>query len=82
MTATTEFLDDTVNAVQTKTIIEISRNETLSMSKTDNKTESILDYITSKLCQNNCSKNGECRSGRYLILILISWYSITSLIFI
>lgn len=64
MTATDDFLDDTVNAVQTKTVVELSRNETLSLFKTDNKTESVLDFITSLLCPKNCSNNGNCQSGK------------------
>ncbi|CAG2226668.1 unnamed protein product [Mytilus edulis] len=64
ITAGTTFIEDTVGAVQTKAIMELSRNQTLLITKTDNNgTQSILDYVKSLLCPNNCSGNGTCVSG-------------------
>ncbi|CAG2226669.1 unnamed protein product [Mytilus edulis] len=64
-TAGTDFVQDTVGAAQTKTIMELSRNETLSLTdlETDDGSQTILDYVTSLLCPNNCTENGNCTSG-------------------
>ncbi|XP_076095131.1 uncharacterized protein LOC143065418 [Mytilus galloprovincialis] len=64
ITAGTTFIGDTVGAVQTKAIMELSRNQTLLITKTDNNgSQTILDYVKSLLCPNNCSGNGTCVSG-------------------
>lgn len=62
-TAGTDFVQDTVGAAQIKTIMELSRNETLSLTETDDGSQTILDYVTSLLCPNNCTENGNCTSG-------------------
>lgn len=43
--------------------MELSRNETLSLTETDDGSQTILDYVTSLLCPNNCTENGNCTSG-------------------
>ncbi|VDI64064.1 Hypothetical predicted protein [Mytilus galloprovincialis] len=63
LTGDTTFIQDTVRAMQTITLVEATRNETLSILKTDNGTQTILEYATSFLCSNNCSGNGNCTTG-------------------
>ena len=60
MTASTVFVEDTVGAMQTYTLIEVLRNETLENSTTENGSQTILEYVTSQLCPGNCNKNGNC----------------------
>ncbi|XP_063420087.1 uncharacterized protein LOC134705260 [Mytilus trossulus] len=63
-TGGTTFVEDTIGALQTKAIMELSRNQTLMITKTDNNgSQSILDYVKGLLCPNNCSGNGTCTSG-------------------
>ncbi|CAC5390460.1 Low-density lipoprotein receptor-related protein 6 [Mytilus coruscus] len=63
LTGDTSFIQDTARAMQTITLVEAYRNETLSILKTDNGTQTILEYATSFLCSNNCSGNGNCTTG-------------------
>ncbi|XP_076099859.1 uncharacterized protein LOC143069213 [Mytilus galloprovincialis] len=63
LTADTSFVQDTVGAMQTYTIMEVLRNETMAKTKTENGSQTILEYVTSLLCPNNCSNNGNCTSG-------------------
>ncbi|XP_052073689.1 von Willebrand factor D and EGF domain-containing protein-like isoform X2 [Mytilus californianus] len=63
LTADTTFVQDTVGAMQTYTLMEVSRNETLALTEINNGSQSILEYVTSLLCANNCSENGNCTSS-------------------
>ncbi|XP_052085191.1 serine-rich adhesin for platelets-like [Mytilus californianus] len=63
LTADTTFAKDTVSAMQTYTLMEVLRNETMAMAEKDNSTQTVLEYITSLLCTNNCSGNGNCTKG-------------------
>ncbi|XP_063420083.1 von Willebrand factor D and EGF domain-containing protein-like [Mytilus trossulus] len=63
LTADTTFVQDTVGAMQTYTLMEVSRNETLALTEVNNGSQSILEYVTSLLCANNCSENGNCTSS-------------------
>ncbi|CAC5402536.1 unnamed protein product [Mytilus coruscus] len=63
LTADTSFVQDTVGAMQTYTIMEVLRNETMAKTKTENGSQTMLEYVTSLLCPNNCSNNGNCTSG-------------------
>ncbi|CAG2213049.1 unnamed protein product [Mytilus edulis] len=63
LTADTTFAKDTVSAMQTYTLMEVLRNETMAMAEKDNSTQTVLEYITSFLCPNNCSGNGNCTKG-------------------
>ncbi|VDI31154.1 Hypothetical predicted protein [Mytilus galloprovincialis] len=63
LTADITFAKDTVSAMQTYTLMEVLRNETMTMAEKDNSTQTVLEYITSFLCPNNCSGNGNCTKG-------------------
>ena len=68
LTADTSFVQDTVGAMQTYTVMEVLRNETLSVMKTEDGNQTILEYITSQLCPNNCSENGNCTKGKFWLV--------------
>ncbi|XP_052075062.1 von Willebrand factor D and EGF domain-containing protein-like [Mytilus californianus] len=63
VTGDKSFLTDTINAMATNIMTEISRNESLFIMNTTDGSQTILEQITSKLCINNCSNNGICVSG-------------------
>ena len=62
------FLPDTIGTMATFIITEVRRNESLYTMKTSNGSETVLEYISSFLCPNNCSDNGNCTSGNHLVL--------------
>ena len=62
------FLPDTIGTMMTFIITEVRRNESLYTMKTSNGSETLLEYISSFLCPNNCSDNGNCTSGKHLVL--------------
>ncbi|CAG2249638.1 unnamed protein product [Mytilus edulis] len=64
VTGDKSFLTDTINAMATNIMTEISRNESLFIVNTTDGSQTILEQITSKLCINNCSNNGICVSGQ------------------
>ena len=49
--------------MQTYALMEVSRNESLAIQGTGDGNQTILEYITSLICPNNCSDNGNCTSG-------------------
>ena len=65
------FLPDTIGAMMTFIITEIRRNESLYIMKTSNGSQTVLEYISSFLCPNNCNDNGNCTSGKHLVLYFI-----------
>ncbi|CAC5411168.1 unnamed protein product [Mytilus coruscus] len=64
VTGDKSFLTDTINAMATNIMTEISRNESLFIINTTDGPQTILEQIASKLCINNCSNNGICVSGQ------------------
>ena len=62
------FLPDTIGTMVTFIITEVRRNESLYTTKTSNGSQTVLEYISSFLCPNNCSDNGNCTSGKYLVV--------------
>ncbi|XP_052075063.1 von Willebrand factor D and EGF domain-containing protein-like [Mytilus californianus] len=64
VTGDKSFLMDTINAMATNIMTEISRNESLFILNTTDGSQTILEQITSNLCRNNCSNNGICISGQ------------------
>ncbi|XP_052075060.1 von Willebrand factor D and EGF domain-containing protein-like isoform X2 [Mytilus californianus] len=63
ITGDTSFLTDTISAMATTILMEVSRNESLFIMNTTDGSQTLLRQITSKLCINNCSHNGICISG-------------------
>lgn len=61
--ADTTYIQDTVGAMQTLTLMEASRNETLTELQSDDGSKTMLEYITSLMC--NCSGNGNCSTGNF-----------------
>ena len=70
------FLSDTIGTMITFIITEIRRNESLYTMKASNGSETVLEYISSFLCPNNCSDNGNCTSGKHWVLHYIVWFLI------
>ena len=62
------FLPDTIGTMVTFIITEVRRNESLYTMKTSNGSETVLEYISSFLCPSHCSDNGNCTSGKHLVL--------------
>jgi len=65
------FLPDTIGTMMTFIITEIRRNESLFTMKTSNGSQTVLEYISSFLCPSNCSDNGNCTSGKHLVVYCI-----------
>ena len=63
LTADTTYIQDTIGAMTTFIMTEVVRNESLYEQNVTESSRTVLDSITSRLCPNNCSLNGDCISG-------------------
>ncbi|XP_052090373.1 von Willebrand factor D and EGF domain-containing protein-like isoform X3 [Mytilus californianus] len=59
----TTFLPDTIDTMLTYIMTEVLRNESLYILNTTDGSQTLMDYVTSFLCPNNCSGNGNCTLG-------------------
>ncbi|CAC5371719.1 unnamed protein product [Mytilus coruscus] len=59
----TTFLPDTIGTMLTYIMTEVLRNESLFMLNTTDGSQTLMEYVTSNLCHNNCSDNGNCSWG-------------------
>ncbi|XP_052090376.1 von Willebrand factor D and EGF domain-containing protein-like [Mytilus californianus] len=59
----TTFLPDTIGTMLTFIMTEIRRNESLYLLNTTDGSQTLVGYVTSFLCPNNCSENGNCTMG-------------------
>ncbi|XP_076093421.1 uncharacterized protein LOC143064464 [Mytilus galloprovincialis] len=59
----TTFLPDTIGTMLTFVMTEIRRNESLYLLNTTEGSQTLVEYVTSFLCPNNCSENGNCAMG-------------------
>ncbi|XP_063435757.1 von Willebrand factor D and EGF domain-containing protein-like [Mytilus trossulus] len=62
-TGDTTYIVDTIDAMATIILVELSRNEYIHIKNMTEGNQTVLDYITGFLCANNCSDNGNCVSG-------------------
>ncbi|XP_071168616.1 uncharacterized protein [Mytilus edulis] len=62
-TGDTTYIVDTIDAMATIILVELSRNEYIHIKNMTEGNQTVLDYITGFLCPNNCNDNGNCVSG-------------------
>ncbi|VDI67407.1 Hypothetical predicted protein [Mytilus galloprovincialis] len=60
LTGNTVFLKDTIEAMVINIMTEIQKNESLYLFNSTEGNQTILEYISAKLCPGNCSGHGNC----------------------
>lgn len=75
ITGDTAFLATTLSVMQTAAKAELVRNQSLSEQITDDGT-TLLEKLSSHLCLNNCSSNGQCKNGMCAIFYICKVYLI------
>ncbi|CAG2209697.1 unnamed protein product [Mytilus edulis] len=67
----TTFLPDTIGTMLTFVMTEIRRNESLYLLNTTEGSQTLVEYVTSFLCPNNCSENGNCAMGKIVLFFYL-----------
>ncbi|CAC5412880.1 unnamed protein product [Mytilus coruscus] len=60
LTGNTLFLKDTIETMVINIMTEIQKNESLYLFNSTEGNQTILEYISAKLCPGNCSGHGNC----------------------
>ncbi|CAC5367711.1 unnamed protein product [Mytilus coruscus] len=59
----TTFLPDTISTMLNYIMTEVLRNESLYILNTTDGSQTLVEYVTSLMCPNNCNDNGNCTLG-------------------